>query len=67
MPEDSQLSHFNEAGQASMVDVSAKQATRRTAKASAFVELSAAVLAALPSNPKFTLNTALKLKSPCTF
>ena len=52
MPEDSQLSHFNEAGQASMVDVSAKQATRRTAKASAFVELSAAVLAALPSNPK---------------
>lgn len=35
-----------------MVDVSAKQATRRTATASAFVELSAAVLAALPSNPK---------------
>ena len=35
-----------------MVDVSAKQATRRTATASAFVELSAAVLAALPENPK---------------
>jgi cyclic pyranopterin phosphate synthase len=35
-----------------MVDVSAKQSTRRTATASAFVELSAAVLAALPSNPK---------------
>jgi cyclic pyranopterin phosphate synthase len=35
-----------------MVDVSAKPATRRTASASAFVELSAAVLAALPSNPK---------------
>ena len=35
-----------------MVDVSAKQPTRRTATASAFVELSAAVLAALPSNPK---------------
>ena len=35
-----------------MVDVSAKQATKRTATASAFVELSAAVLAALPSNPK---------------
>jgi cyclic pyranopterin phosphate synthase len=34
------------------VDVSAKQATRRTATASAFVELSAAVLAALPANPK---------------
>ncbi len=47
-----QLSHFDEAGQASMVDVSAKQATRRTATASAFVELSAAVLAALPDNPK---------------
>jgi cyclic pyranopterin phosphate synthase len=46
------LSHFDEAGQASMVDVSAKQATRRTATASAFVELSGAVLAALPSNPK---------------
>jgi cyclic pyranopterin phosphate synthase len=35
-----------------MVDVSAKPATRRTASASAFVELSAAVIAALPSNPK---------------
>ncbi len=46
------LSHYDEAGQASMVDVSAKQSTRRTATASAFVELSAAVLAALPQNPK---------------
>jgi cyclic pyranopterin phosphate synthase len=35
-----------------MVDVSAKQPTQRTATASAFVELSAAVLAALPANPK---------------
>jgi cyclic pyranopterin phosphate synthase len=35
-----------------MVDVSAKQSTRRTATASAFVELSAPVLAALPANPK---------------
>jgi cyclic pyranopterin phosphate synthase len=35
-----------------MVDVGAKQVTRRTATASAFVELSAAVLAALPANPK---------------
>jgi cyclic pyranopterin phosphate synthase len=35
-----------------MVDVSAKPSTRRTASASAFVELSAAVLAALPANPK---------------
>ncbi|MGA7108767.1 MAG: cyclic pyranopterin monophosphate synthase MoaC [Terracidiphilus sp.] len=47
-----QLSHFDQAGKATMVDVSAKQATRRTATASAFVELSPAVLAALPSNPK---------------
>src|ERR1700734_3890140 len=46
------LSHYDEAGQANMVDVSAKQATRRSATASAFVELSAAVLAALASNPK---------------
>lgn len=35
-----------------MVDVSAKAATRREAVASAFVELSEAVLAALPQNPK---------------
>jgi cyclic pyranopterin phosphate synthase len=46
------LSHYGETGQASMVDVSAKQPTRRTATASAFVELSAAVVAALPQNPK---------------
>lgn len=52
MSEPSQLSHFDEAGQASMVDVSAKLPSRRTATASAFVELSAAVLAALPANPK---------------
>jgi cyclic pyranopterin phosphate synthase len=48
----SRLSHFDEAGQTSMVDVSAKQLTRRTATASAFVSLSRAVLAALPANPK---------------
>ncbi len=46
------LSHYDESGEASMVDVSAKQPSRRTATASAFVELSAAVLAALPENPK---------------
>jgi cyclic pyranopterin monophosphate synthase len=51
-PPNPQLSHFDEAGKASMVDVSGKPATRRTATASAFVELSAAVLAALPTNPK---------------
>lgn len=48
----SQLSHFDASGRASMVDVSPKQPSRRTATASAFVELSAAVLAALPNNPK---------------
>jgi cyclic pyranopterin monophosphate synthase len=46
------LSHFDDAGQASMVDVSAKQDSRRTATASAFVELSGVVLKALPTNPK---------------
>jgi len=46
------LSHFDEAGKAHMVDVSDKAATRREAVAAAFVELSAAVLAALPANPK---------------
>ncbi len=35
-----------------MVDVSAKAETRREAVAGAFVELSEAVLAALPANPK---------------
>jgi cyclic pyranopterin phosphate synthase len=52
MSDQQKLSHYDESGQASMVDVSAKQPTRRTATASAFVELSAAVLAALPQNPK---------------
>ncbi len=46
------LSHFDASGQAAMVDVSAKRPTRRTATASAFVELSEKVLAALPANPK---------------
>jgi cyclic pyranopterin phosphate synthase len=48
----SKLSHFNDAGEAHMVDVSDKQATRREAVAEAFVELNADVLAALPNNPK---------------
>src|SRR5439155_22695720 len=52
MPKPAKLSHYDAAGRARMVDVSAKQATRRSATASAFVELSAAVLAALPANPK---------------
>jgi cyclic pyranopterin phosphate synthase len=48
----SKLSHYDDAGQAHMVDVSAKSATRREAVAEAFVELNEAVLAALPQNPK---------------
>lgn len=51
-PESGQLSHFDAAGQARMVDVSGKLPTQRTATASAFVELSPAVLTALPANPK---------------
>jgi cyclic pyranopterin phosphate synthase len=56
MPKESKssrrLSHYDATGNARMVDVSAKQSTRRSATASAFVELSPAVLAALPQNPK---------------
>ncbi|HEY3628043.1 MAG TPA: cyclic pyranopterin monophosphate synthase MoaC [Terracidiphilus sp.] len=52
MSQSARLSHYDEAGQASMVDVSGKQPTRRTATASAFVALSAAVIKALPENPK---------------
>ena len=47
-----QLSHFDESGQARMVDVSDKTNTLRTAKAEAFVALSESVLKALPNNPK---------------
>ena len=46
------LSHYDHAGRAHMVDVSAKAATRREAVAEAFVDLNETVLAALPSNPK---------------
>ena len=46
------LSHYDRAGRASMVDVSAKSATRREAEASGFVAVSPHVLASLPSNPK---------------
>src|SRR5690242_9948379 len=46
------LSHYDSAGNATMVDVSAKAETRREAEASAFIEMSPQVLAALPSNPK---------------
>lgn len=46
------LSHYDSSGRAAMVDVSAKNATRRSAEASAFVEMKPAVLRALPGNPK---------------
>lgn len=46
------LSHYDDAGQARMVDVSAKAETRRTAAARAFVRMSRATLKALPDNPK---------------
>jgi len=46
------LSHYDESGEARMVDVSAKDATKRTASAHAFVRMSPAVIAGLASNPK---------------
>jgi cyclic pyranopterin phosphate synthase len=46
------LSHYDSAGAARMVDVSAKPDTRRTARAHAFVRITPAVLRKLPRNPK---------------
>jgi cyclic pyranopterin phosphate synthase len=46
------LSHYDKKGRASMVDVSAKKDTRRTATAQAFVKIRPAVLKKLPKNPK---------------
>jgi cyclic pyranopterin monophosphate synthase len=46
------LSHYDDSGQARMVDVSAKSPTKREAEASAFVVLKPKVLKALPKNPK---------------
>ena len=46
------LSHYDANGKARMVDVSAKNESRRTAKAQAFVKISPSVLRALPRNPK---------------
>jgi len=48
----SKLTHFDDAGSASMVDVGAKPATRRSATASAFVRIAPDVLEKLPRNPK---------------
>ncbi len=46
------LSHYDDAGRATMVDVSAKTPTVREAEASAFVAMSREVVRALPKNPK---------------
>lgn len=46
------LSHYDSAGRASMVDVSGKTATLRTAAAHAFVRMKPAVIRALPDNRK---------------
>ena len=46
------LSHYDRKGRASMVDVSSKTPTKRTAHASAFVAMSSEVLDALPGNAK---------------
>lgn len=46
------LSHYDSAGSARMVDVSAKRETLRTARAQAFVRIKPAVLSKLPRNPK---------------
>lgn len=46
------LSHYDAGGSPRMVDVSHKPATRRTARAHAFVRIKPEVLARLPENPK---------------
>ena len=46
------LSHYDNKGRATMVDVSAKSDTRRTAVAHAFVRIKPSVLKKLPQNPK---------------
>ena len=48
----SKLSHYDSAGRARMVDVTAKSSTAREAEASALVVMSPAVLTALSRNPK---------------
>jgi cyclic pyranopterin phosphate synthase len=48
----SHLTHYDESGAVQMVDVTEKPATRRTARAHAFVRLRPEVLEQLPSNPK---------------
>jgi cyclic pyranopterin phosphate synthase len=52
MSSDGKLSHYDDAGEARMVDVAGKNETARTARAHAFVRMSAPVLEALHGNPK---------------
>jgi cyclic pyranopterin phosphate synthase len=51
-PNPDALSHYNDAGQAEMVDVSEKPNTVRTARASAQVRMKPSVLRKLRDNPK---------------
>jgi cyclic pyranopterin monophosphate synthase len=46
------LSHYDKSGRATMVDVSAKADTKRTAIAHAFLRIKRSVLKKLPKNPK---------------
>src|SRR6516165_9114794 len=48
----SKLSHYDSKGAARMVDVSAKDDTRRVARAHAFVRIAPSALEKLPENPK---------------
>jgi cyclic pyranopterin phosphate synthase len=48
----SKLSHYDSAGQARMVDVTAKAVTQRSARAHAFVKMSRRVIEELKTNPK---------------
>ncbi|HEU0121056.1 MAG TPA: cyclic pyranopterin monophosphate synthase MoaC [Bryobacteraceae bacterium] len=52
MNPENKLSHYDESGEARMVDVSAKTPNARTATAHAFVRMSPQVLAQLAHNPK---------------
>ncbi len=51
-PKVNKLSHYDAAGSPRMVDVSDKAATKRSARAHAFVRIRPEVLAKLPENPK---------------
>lgn len=52
MSSDGRLSHYDDAGEARMVNVGGKNETARTARAHAFVRMSPEVLEALHRNPK---------------